>query len=303
MSDAADEGGAPSLSRALADELLSLEGASLSSEDWAQLSRLLLDHVACGLRGARLPWGRSFAAWAAPYAGLGAAPLYFGAGAATTPFVAVLANGAAAHGLELDDTHDESVSHPGAVVVTVALAKAAELNSTGPEVAAAIVAGYECMARVGAATGAGGMIARGFHPTAVFGAFAASATAAKLMGLSPERLQDAWGLALSLAGGSMQFSDETVGATVKRLHAGFAAQNGILAAELAARGVEGPASALEGRYGVARLFGVEPDLPRRPAWMNGGPSTSSRSSPIPAAACSTPPWTLWRRRPTASACL
>jgi 2-methylcitrate dehydratase PrpD len=38
----------------------------------------------------------------------------------------------------------------------------------------------------------------------------------------------------------MQFSDEPEGTTVKRLHAGYAAQNGVLAAELAARGVSAP---------------------------------------------------------------
>ena len=252
----------PGLSLALAEELHALTPADLTPADHAQLARLLLDHAACGLRGAALPWGRKFQAWATPYRGAGSASLYLAGGTRAPAFVAALANGAAAHGMELDDTHDESVSHPGAVVISAALAVGAETGASGADTLAAIVAGYEAMARTGHATGGGAMLARGFHPTAVFGAFGATAAAAKLHGLSPTGLLDAWGLALSLAGGSTQFSQESVGTTVKRLHAGFAAQNGVLAAELAAQGIEGPRSPLDGRYGAARLFGPEPDLAR-----------------------------------------
>ena len=261
-SEAADSDGHPGLSLALARTLHALAPADLTAADHRQLSALILDHVACGLRGAALPWGRKFQAWAAPYLGRGPAPLYLGAGARAPAFVAALANGAAAHGMELDDTHDESVCHPGAVVISAALAVGAETGATGGELLAAIVVGYEAMARTGQATGGGEMLARGFHPTAVFGAFGAAAAAAKLRRLPPEGWLDAWGLALSLTGGSTQFSQESVGTTVKRLHAGFAAQNGVLAVELAAQGVEGPRSPLDGRYGAARLFGPNPDLAR-----------------------------------------
>ena len=110
--------------------------------------------------------------------------------------------------------------------------------------------------------GAGDMILRGFHPTAVFGAFGATAACARLLDFTPKQLAGAWGLVLSLAGGSMQFSREAEGTTVKRLHAAFAAQNGILACELTEHGLEGPLSALDGDFGVARLFGPSPDLER-----------------------------------------
>jgi len=60
----------------------------------------------------------------------------------------------------------------------------------------------------------------------------------------------------------MQFSDEPEGTTVQRLHAGYAAQNGVLAAELAARGVSAPARALEGKYGFLALYAKRPRLDR-----------------------------------------
>src|SRR5499427_11017609 len=98
----------------------------------------------------------------------------------------------------------------------------------------------------------------GYHPTAPFGGFGAAAAAALLLKLDEHGLARAWGHVLSLTGGSMQFSDEPEGTTVKRLHAGYAAQNGVLAAELAARGVSAPARALDGKYGFLALYAKRP---------------------------------------------
>ena len=162
-----------------------------------------------------------------------------------------------AHGLELDDTHDVSVSHPGAVVIATALAVAADSDApvTGQTLCAAIAAGYETMARVGAAVGAGDMIEHGFHPTAVFGSFGATTAAALVAGLDARGVTAAWGLALSMTGGSMQFSEDADAPEVKRLHGGIAAQRGCTAADLSRLGLQGPSRAFDGRYGALRLFG------------------------------------------------
>ena len=44
------------------------------------------------------------------------------------------------------------------------------------------------------------------------------------------RISRAFGLALSMAGGSMQFAEDSVATSVKRLHGGYSAQHGVLAA-------------------------------------------------------------------------
>jgi len=116
------------------------------------------------------------------------------------------------------------------------------------------------MARVGMAAHAHQVIQDGYHPTALFGGFGAAAAAACLLNLDEHGLARAWGHVLSLAGGSMQFSDEREGTAVKRLHAGYAAQNGVLAAELAQRGISAPARALDGRYGFLALYAKRPRL-------------------------------------------
>lgn len=271
------------LTQRLAEEAVALKIGRLSDADIAHAKLLLLDHIGVALRGATLPWGLSLQELAARYKGTGRAAVY-GSDLKTVPAIAALVNATAAHGMELDDTHDASVSHPGAPVIGTALAVGAEAGASGAAVLVALCAGYEVMARVGMATGAGGMIERGFHPTALFGGFGAATAAAKLRGLDADSLVRAWGLMLSMAGGSMQFSQDASGTTVKRLHGGFGAHNGTMAAELAALGIAGPAQAFDGVYGLCNLFGSPADVSRlaKPA---GAPLEIHRISLKPYPCC------------------
>ena len=242
-------------SLALAEEMLTLGPNDLSDRDVLQITRLLLDHLGCCYRGSKLPWGRRLHSWAEPYLGSGKSGL-FASEQRSTPMIAAFVNATSAHGLELDDTHDESVSHPGAAVIATTLALASQHGASGTEVMCAIVAGYEVTGRVGAATNAAEIIEKGFHPTSLFTGFGATASAARLLGLEPRQLAQAWGLMLSMAGGSMQFSQEAEGTTVKRLHGGYSALHGTLAAEHARLGIAGPEQALDGRYGLIANFGA-----------------------------------------------
>lgn len=242
---------------ALAATLLALDPGALGEADRARLQALILDYTAVAFGGAARPWIAALHRWAERYGGTGKARLVAGR-ISVAPEVAAFVNGAAGHSFELDDTHDASMSHPGAVVIPTALAVAAETGSPGREVMAAIAAGYEAMARIGIAARAERVIAAGFHPTAVLGVFGAAVTAAKLLGLDADQISCAWGHGLSLAAGSMQFSQEVTGAEVKRLHAGYAARNGVLAAQMAQAGVDAPRRSLDGKYGFLALYGHDP---------------------------------------------
>ena len=248
-------------SLALAEELLAVGDAPLGERDLKQIRNLILDHLGCCYAGSLLAWGRRLHEWAAPHAGSGNAPL-LASQTRLAPGLAAFVNATAAHGLELDDTHDESVSHPGAAVIASSLALAAHHGLSGERLAAAIHAGYEAVGRVGAATNAAETIELGFHPTSLFVGFGAAAAAAVLLNLSPRELARGWGLVLSMAGGSMQFSQEPEGTTVKRLHGGYAALHGVMAAEHAGLGIAGPEQALEGRYGLISNFGAHSDPER-----------------------------------------
>ena len=248
-------------SLALAEELLAVRDAPPGERDLRQIRNLVLDHLGCCYAGSLLAWGRRMHEWAAPHAGSGNAPL-LASQTRLAPGLAAFVNATAAHGLELDDTHDESVSHPGAAVIASSLALAAHHGLSGERLAAAILAGYEAVGRVGAATNAAETIELGFHPTSLFVGFGAAAAAAVLLNLSPRELARGWGLVLSMAGGSMQFSQEPEGTTVKRLHGGYAALHGVMAAEHAGLGIAGPEQALEGRYGLISNFGAQSDPER-----------------------------------------
>ena len=248
-------------SLALAEELLAVADTPLAERDLGQIRNLILDHLGCCYAGSLLAWGRRLHEWATPHGGSGNAPL-LASNMRLAPALAAFVNATAAHGLELDDTHDESVSHPGAAVIASSLALAAHHGLGGQQLAAAIHAGYEAVGRVGAATNAAETIELGFHPTSLFVGFGAAAAAAVLLRLPPRELARGWGLVLSMAGGSMQFSQEPEGTTVKRLHGGYAALHGVMAAEHASLGIAGPEQALEGRYGLISNFGANSDPER-----------------------------------------
>ncbi len=249
------------LTRPLAEYLIDFGSNDLTDEDRHQLEILVIDHLACAAGGAYLPWGRNLAAWAAPYEGSGKARL-IGDGTALSAPIAAFVNATAGHGMELDDTHDPSLTHPGAAVVATAFAVGAETGAAADDMLAAMAMGYEATARAGMATGHS-ILERGFHPTALFGGFGAATTAAKLYGLDARGLEAAWGLLLSMIGGSCQFSQDPEGTVVKRLHGGFGAKNGIMAAQFAKHQISGPARALDGTYGLINLFGEEDRLPAK----------------------------------------
>ncbi len=206
----------------------------------------LLDAVGTGLAG--LAFGQMEAARAvalemggeeeATALGL---PRRIGAGAAA------LANGATMHALDFDDTHEVTLVHSSVVVAAAVLAVGEATGASGAEMLAATIGGYEISSRVGLAA-PGELHLKGFHPTSVCGVFAAAAAAARLRGLTAEQTANALGIAGSQASGLMEYLAD--GSQTKPLHAGWAAHAGVTAAALAAHGATGPASVLEGRFGL-----------------------------------------------------
>ena len=167
----------------------------------------------------------------------------------TIPGLAALANGAAAHAIEMDDTHSGGSIHLGATMYSAALALAETMPETSSDAfLTAVVAGFEAAARIAMAVQPKEHYALGFHMTATCGVFGAAITSAKLLGLTMEQTLAAVGIAGSMAAGSMEFLAD--GAWTKRIHPGLAAQNGIHAALLAAEGFTGPAQ----NPGRARRF-------------------------------------------------
>jgi len=203
-------------------------GLAATVEEFAMRARSAIAALVGRGRGRASVWGAS-SSWPAPWA--------------------ALFNGMLAHGLDFDDTHAEAVLHVSTTVVPAALAVAEATATSGGEFLAAIAAGMEVNARIGIAA-PGGFHDRGFHPTGVCGAYGAAVAAARAMRLDAGAMVHTLGLAGSQAAGTLEFLGD--GSWSKRLHAGWAAHAGIVAAQLGREGFVGPRATLEGRFGLYR---------------------------------------------------
>ena len=165
---------------------------------------------------------------------------------------AALVNGAIGHALDYDDVNLAMPGHPSVAILPGLLALAEERHSSGREVIAAFVAGYETACRIGMALRPG-HYNLGFHATGTVGAFGAAAACACLLGLDAAATAQALGIAGTQASGlKSQF-----GTMCKPFHAGKASQNGLLAARLAARGFSSRPDLVECEQGFALTHGPD----------------------------------------------
>jgi len=176
----------------------------------------------------------------------GESTILYDKGKTTSPDAALL-NAAAAHALDFDDTAIDG--HPSVVLVPAVLAEGERLRSSGAELIAAYVAGYETWAEL-ASRDADKHHAKGWHPSAVFGAVAAAAAGARLARLDAVRSAHAIAAAASMAGGLTA----NFGSMMKPLQVARAAQGGLFAARLAANNFTASPDALEHRGGFLNAF-------------------------------------------------
>jgi 2-methylcitrate dehydratase PrpD len=182
----------------------------------------------------------------------------FAIGASKLPAAAAaLLNGTLAHAMDFDDTHLPSVLHPSASVVPAALAVGSKLGSKPTEVLDAITFGIEVTCRLGMAgfdrkLGNSVFFERGFHATSICGTLGSAVAAGMLMKLSADEITSAIGISASMGAGLLEAN--RTGGTVKRMHCGWAAHGGVVAAELAQAGLTGPPTVIEGRFGFMQAY-------------------------------------------------
>ncbi len=247
------DGGA---TRALATDVVAIRDGTLPDAVLARARDLLLDYLGVTLAGAveesTVVLRRGLAAL-----GTTGGATVIGTALRMAPPHAALANGAAAHAIEMDDTHLGGSIHLGASVLSATLAAAELVPARGATVLRAAVAGYEVAARLAMALGPAEHYRRGFHPTGTCGAFGAAAAASVVLGLDVDGVAAALGVAGSQAAGSMEFLAD--GAWTKRLHPGWAASAGLHAAALAGAGFRAPTSIVDGRFGFLGAYSDAPD--------------------------------------------
>jgi len=166
------------------------------------------------------------------------------------PMRAAMINGAAGHALDFDDTSMVMGGHATVPLLPAILALAEEHGSTGNDVMTAYVVGMEVQSRIGTSIGPD-HYNKGWHTTSTIGVFGAAAAASWMLGLDDDGFATAMGIAASSASGLKA----NFGTMTKPLHPGQAAERGLLAARLAARGYTANGAAIDGNQSFAQAAG------------------------------------------------
>ncbi|MDP7340633.1 MAG: MmgE/PrpD family protein, partial [Vicinamibacterales bacterium] len=199
-------------------QLAALATGSMPSEVIDGIPARIIDIVGIAVRASTLDTSRSIVGFSTDQ---GTAPqsTAIGASVKMSAAEAAFVNGVLAHSLDYDDTHLPSILHPSASVVPAALAAAEWVDASGTSLLEAVTAGLEITVRLGM----GGYdpvgrqsvyFERGQHATSICGAIGSAAAVARLLGGSAEVVQDAMGIACSMASGIIEAN--RAGGTVKR---------------------------------------------------------------------------------------
>ena len=244
------EAARPLISRTLAQFAHDLTFEAIPQEVRERAKHLMLDATGIAYASGSYDFAHKTLTAIAGLGGDGRVPV-IGLPQRLSPRDAALVNGVLAHGLDFDDTHTGGIIHSTASVWPTVMSTAFMRGTSGADLLVAYIAGVEAATRLGA-VGSGHFHQVGFHPTGMIGVFGCTLAAGTLMGLSPQALTMAQGIALSMAAGSLEFLED--GAWTKRMHPGWAAQSGITAAALGREGFVGPTRAYEGRFGVFNSY-------------------------------------------------
>jgi 2-methylcitrate dehydratase PrpD len=215
----------------------------------------VLDALGAGIVGSAQPWAQHVVAMVQA---LGGTPQ---ASVIRQPWQtdvsrAALANGALIGAFECEPL---TGSHASGTVLPAVLAVCEREHCDGRTFLTALALGFEVSARI-ARTAVGLESVRGFHNPGTQGPFGAAVAVGKLYGFDQDTLTHAMGLAGSCSAGLLEFAWN--GADTKRVHLGRASQLGLESALLAQRGLRGPDTVLEGRYGYFNAFSLPPKLER-----------------------------------------
>jgi len=239
------------ISERLAAFAVGLDHDAIPAEVRTRAAHHMLDAAGIALASTRYDFAHKTLAGLQALEAAGEVPV-LGMPARMNPRDAATMNGYLIHGLDFDDTHIAGIIHPTASVLPAVLSAAAMTGASGREMLTAYVVGIETATRIGAcAKSAFHQV--GFHPTGMVGIFGCVLAAGRLMGLNVAQLAHAQGLAVSMAGGAMEFLED--GAWNKRFHPGWAASAALTAVALAREGFVGATKPYDGRFGLFNIYG------------------------------------------------
>lgn len=238
--------------------------AALPAEVQERARQVVLDEIACAYFGRRSIAGDLGARYAAQSGGPAEARIY-ATGQRVSAANAVLANGGAGHGDEVDGAHVVG-GHPGATIVHAAMAMAERQRSTGAELLNAVVLGYDVGTRVVEACGRLLAMKNRFGLNSDFlYTIGGTVAAGRLLGLDEDGLCHAMALCTFQANALCAFYAEDRHISKSFCNGQFAVA-AVSAALMAAAGLEGHRDILGAPYGVLHAWGAEG---RRDAVVDG----------------------------------
>ena len=249
--------GVPSVAARLAEQVAAFRLKDVPEEVVAHAKLILLDTIGAMLAASNRKYSASriLVDFARRLGGRPESSLV-GQGLKTSCVNAALVNGTLAYYCDIEPHHVGGILHAPAVTVPTALAVAEKEGASGARFLEAMLLGVEVTCRVSYAINPTSLYNRGFHPSAICGAFGAAAAAGRLFRVPAPRMAIALGLAMQQASGLLAWaSDHTENS--RPFNPGLAARNGTTAAYLASLGFGGPPDPFEGKYDVFTAFSGE----------------------------------------------
>lgn len=227
--------------------------ATTADADCERAKLCVMHFLACALDGQGLPWSQAVTGMVSSRSSstAGAATM-LGGRVRVAAEDAVFANAVLGQSTLAEDLHLPSLTHPGSMIVPAALAAAEEAKISGRHFLAAVLVGYDVLCGIGTALKTPAFTARGFRPSGVFGPLGAAAAVSVVLDLDAPSAASALAIAGNTSAGLREWAH--AGSTDVYVQNGFAARNGFLAAQLAAHGITGPTSVLNGNAGMAKAF-------------------------------------------------
>ncbi len=242
-----------SITKRLAEFSAGIQYDALAPEVVAAARQCLLDTLGVALVGSSVE--ATHMLYNAAMSGMtGGTATILGSTRRASPAIAAAVNGYAAHALDYDDTQHRLSGHMSAAVVPAALAIAELQHSSGKDLLAAYVAGFEVACRPGRyGKFANHLSHRGVHATGFLGHFGAAAAAGRLLGLNVTQMRLAFGIAGGFASGLVK----SFGTMGKAQNASNAAGNGVLSALLAQQGFTGSDEIFDGKRNIFAITDFE----------------------------------------------
>ena len=242
----------PGLTKYVSEFIASTKYRDIPEDVLALGRKSILDGFGLALAGSVSPMGPLIRQYVEKFVAPGSKSSIVGTGMRVPTRFAALANGVFIHADDYDDTQLSVapdrvyglLTHPTVPVLPSVFALAETNRYTGEDLTLAYHVGVEVECKIAEAISPRHYGA-GFHSTGTLGSFGGAAACAKLLKLDTKRIANALGIAGAQAAGLRS----NFGSMTKPFTAGHAAENGVVAADLASIGWTASEEILEAKEG------------------------------------------------------